>query len=124
MIILSTVSLRSTIARRTCSFMAASALAGTLVLGGCGPTMRRPPVTQQELLKLRGAGAPSRRSFHASASVYIPLGVRFKRTRRGNENREFSEIGTEYFRKRKPATRNCDFSNFRLSALTEYKSLR
>src|SRR4030095_11181578 len=30
-----------------------SALAGTLVLGGCGPAMTRPPVTQQELLKLR-----------------------------------------------------------------------
>jgi hypothetical protein len=33
--------------------MVASALAGALVLGGCGPAMTRPPVTQQELLKLR-----------------------------------------------------------------------
>jgi hypothetical protein len=33
--------------------MVASALAGTLVLGGCGPAMTRQPVTQQELLKLR-----------------------------------------------------------------------
>jgi Patatin-like phospholipase len=53
MIVLSTVSLNSTIASRIRSLMTVSALAGTLVLGGCGPAMTRPPVTQQELLKLR-----------------------------------------------------------------------
>src|SRR5262245_18228656 len=52
-IVLSTVSLNSTIASRIRSLMTVSALAGTLVLGGCGPAMTRPPVTQQELLKLR-----------------------------------------------------------------------
>jgi len=36
--------------------MAASALAGGLVLAGCGPAMTRPQVTQQDLLKLRTAG--------------------------------------------------------------------
>jgi Patatin-like phospholipase len=30
-----------------------SVFAGALLLGGCGPAMTRPPVTQQELLKLR-----------------------------------------------------------------------
>src|SRR5262252_3185719 len=53
MIVLSTVAPSSTIASRTCSLIAASAFAGALVLGGCGPAMTRPPATQQELLKLR-----------------------------------------------------------------------
>src|SRR5215475_736666 len=53
MIVLSTVSLSSTTMSRTCSLLTASVLAATLVLGGCGPAMTRPPVTQQELLKLR-----------------------------------------------------------------------
>ena len=62
-----------------------------------------------------GTGAPSRRSFHAGASVYIPLGIEFKRAP-GDENREYSEIGTEYFRKRKAAARNWGFFHFRSSA--------
>jgi len=53
MIVLSTVSLSSTIASRICSLMAASALAGMLVLGGCGPAMTRPKVSQEDLVKLR-----------------------------------------------------------------------
>jgi Patatin-like phospholipase len=40
--------------RRTVTLMAMSLIAGgTLTLGGCGPAMTRPPLTQQELLKLR-----------------------------------------------------------------------
>jgi Patatin-like phospholipase len=42
--------------RRTLSLMAVSVLAGGLLLHGCGPAMTRPPVTQQDLLKLRTAG--------------------------------------------------------------------
>src|SRR5262249_60355865 len=53
MIVLSTVSLNSTIANRTCSVMAASILAATLVLGGCGPALTRPQVSQEDLLKQR-----------------------------------------------------------------------
>src|SRR5262245_29599038 len=53
MIVLSTVSLSSTTASRTCSLLAASVLAGTLVLGGCGPAMTRPPVSREHLMKLR-----------------------------------------------------------------------
>ena len=52
-IVLSTVSFSSTIVSRTCSLMAASILAGTLVLGGCGPAMTRPQVSQEDLVKLR-----------------------------------------------------------------------
>jgi hypothetical protein len=36
--------------------MAALALAGTLTLGGCGPAMTRPQVSEQDLLKLRTKG--------------------------------------------------------------------
>jgi hypothetical protein len=36
--------------------MAAPVLAGGLVLGGCGAPLTRPPLTQQELLKLRTTG--------------------------------------------------------------------
>jgi Patatin-like phospholipase len=39
--------------RQTLSLMAVFILAAGLVLGGCGPAMIRPPMTQQELLKLR-----------------------------------------------------------------------
>jgi Patatin-like phospholipase len=53
MIVLSTVSPSSTTASRTCSLLAASVLAGTLVLGGCSPAMTRPPVSQEDLMKLR-----------------------------------------------------------------------
>ena len=53
MIILSTVSLSSTIANRKFFSMAASALAAMLVLGGCGPAMTRPQVSQEDLVKLR-----------------------------------------------------------------------
>jgi Patatin-like phospholipase len=53
MIVLSPVSFSSTMASRTCSLMAASILAGTLVLGGCGPAMTRPPVSQEDLVKQR-----------------------------------------------------------------------
>ena len=42
--------------RRTLSFMALSVFAGTLVLGGCGPALTRPAVTEQDLLKLRTRG--------------------------------------------------------------------
>src|SRR5215813_4465858 len=53
MIVLSTVSLSSTGASRTCSLMAALVLFGALVLGGCGPAMTRPPVSQEDLMKQR-----------------------------------------------------------------------
>jgi Patatin-like phospholipase len=43
----------ATATRRTVTLMAVSLIAGALTLGGCGPAMSRPPVTQQELLKLR-----------------------------------------------------------------------
>src|SRR5262249_61790851 len=52
-IVLSTVAFSSTIISRTCSLMAASILVGTLVLGGCGPAMTRPQVSQEDLVKLR-----------------------------------------------------------------------
>jgi len=55
-IVLSTASFSSTIASRTCALMAASAFAGTLVLGGCGPAMTRPQVSQADLVKLRTKG--------------------------------------------------------------------
>jgi Patatin-like phospholipase len=41
---------------QTVSLVAALALAMGLVLGGCGPAVIRPPMTQQDLLKLRGTG--------------------------------------------------------------------
>ena len=40
----------------TRSLMAVFILAAALALGGCGPAMTRPPVTQQDLLKLRTKG--------------------------------------------------------------------
>jgi hypothetical protein len=49
---LSNCALGPAIALRTLS-LAVSVFAGALLLGGCGPAMTRPPVTQQELLKLR-----------------------------------------------------------------------
>src|SRR5215475_10521620 len=52
-IVLSNVAFSSTIISRTCSLMAASILAGTLVLGGCGPAMTRLQVSQEDLVKLR-----------------------------------------------------------------------
>jgi Patatin-like phospholipase len=55
-IVLSTVAAGATAFRRTLSLMAVSVLAGGLLLHGCGPAMTRPPVTQQDLLKLRTAG--------------------------------------------------------------------
>src|SRR6266481_6366852 len=55
-IFLSNRALGAAALRRTLSMMAASALAGGLVLAGCGPAMTRPQVTQQDLLKLRTAG--------------------------------------------------------------------
>jgi Patatin-like phospholipase len=42
--------------RRVLSRMALSMLVAGLVLAGCGPALTRPPITQQELLKLRTAG--------------------------------------------------------------------
>jgi Patatin-like phospholipase len=39
--------------RGTVTLMAVSLIVGALTLGGCGPAMTRPPMTQQELLKLR-----------------------------------------------------------------------
>jgi hypothetical protein len=42
--------------RRVLSRMALSMLVVGLVLAGCGPALTRPPITQQELLKLRTAG--------------------------------------------------------------------
>src|SRR5262249_43877756 len=53
MIVLSTISLSSTTASRKCSLMATSVLVGMLVLGGCGPALTRPQVSQEELVKLR-----------------------------------------------------------------------
>ena len=55
-IVLSTVAAGATAFRRTLSLMAALALAGTLMLGGCGPAMTRPQVSEQDLLKLRTKG--------------------------------------------------------------------
>src|SRR4029434_10809061 len=55
-IVLSTVAAGATAFRRTLSFMAELALAGTLMLGGCGPAMTRPQVSEQDLLKLRTKG--------------------------------------------------------------------
>ena len=42
--------------RRRFSLMAVSVLAVGLMLGGCGPALTRPPVTEQDLLKLRTRG--------------------------------------------------------------------
>jgi Patatin-like phospholipase len=42
--------------RRTFSLMPMSVLAAGLVLTGCGPTMKRPELEQQQLLKMRSAG--------------------------------------------------------------------
>ena len=42
--------------RRTFSLIPVSLLAAGLVLTGCGPTMKRPEVEQQQLLKMRSAG--------------------------------------------------------------------
>jgi Patatin-like phospholipase len=39
-----------------CRALSLSVLIGGLVLAGCGPAMTRPPVTQQDLLKLRSTG--------------------------------------------------------------------
>ncbi|MET0500081.1 MAG: hypothetical protein ABW172_01015, partial [Candidatus Binatia bacterium] len=55
-IVLSTVAAGATAFRRTLSLMAALALAATLMLGGCGPAMTRPQVSEQDLLKLRTQG--------------------------------------------------------------------
>jgi hypothetical protein len=44
------------VTRRTRSLMAVLILAGGVVLGACGPAVTRPPVTQQDLLKLRTTG--------------------------------------------------------------------
>ena len=55
-IVLSTVAAGATAFRRTLSLMAGLALAGTLMLGGCGPAMTRPQVSEQDLLKLRTKG--------------------------------------------------------------------
>ena len=55
-IFLSNVALGAAACRRTLSLLAVSVLAGGLLLHGCGPAMTRPPVTQQDLLKLRTAG--------------------------------------------------------------------
>jgi len=52
-LILSTVSLGAATTRPTVSLMAVSVFAVGLLLGGCGPAMTRPPVTQQDLLKAR-----------------------------------------------------------------------
>lgn len=54
-LILSTVSLAAA-TRPTLSLMAVSVFAVGLLLAGCGPAMTRPPVTQQDLLKLRTTG--------------------------------------------------------------------
>jgi Patatin-like phospholipase len=42
--------------RRMFSLMSVSVLAAGVVLTGCGPTMQRPEVEQQQLLKMRSAG--------------------------------------------------------------------
>jgi hypothetical protein len=56
MIVLSTVAIGATALRRTLSLMALSVLAGELMLGGCGPAMTRPQVSEQDLLKVRTKG--------------------------------------------------------------------
>jgi len=55
-ILLPRLTLGAKITRRVFSLMAAPVLAGGLVLGGCGAPLTRPPLTQQELLKLRTTG--------------------------------------------------------------------
>ena len=55
-IFLSTVALGVAAAHRTLSLMVVLALAGGMVLGGCGPALTRPEVTRQDLLKVRSAG--------------------------------------------------------------------
>jgi Patatin-like phospholipase len=55
-ILLPAVPLDAPVTRRTLSLMAVLILAAALVPGGCGPALTRPPVTQQDLLKLRTAG--------------------------------------------------------------------
>ena len=52
-IFLSNVALGAAATRRTFSLMAVSVFAVGLLLGGCGPAMTRPQVTQQDLLKAR-----------------------------------------------------------------------
>ena len=42
--------------RRIFSLTAALVFAAGLMLGGCGPALTRPPVTEQDLLKLRTRG--------------------------------------------------------------------
>ena len=44
------------VTRRTRSLMAVFILAAALALGGCGPAMTRPQVSEQDLLKLRTKG--------------------------------------------------------------------
>jgi Patatin-like phospholipase len=44
------------VTRRTSSLMAVFILAAALALGGCGPAMTRPQVSEQDLLKLRTKG--------------------------------------------------------------------
>ena len=55
-IVLSTVAIGATALGRTLSLMALSVLAGELMLGGCGPAMIRPEVSEQDLLKVRTKG--------------------------------------------------------------------
>src|SRR5262249_10931413 len=55
-IVLSTASFSSTIVGRPGALVAASAFAGPLVRGGCGPAMTRPQVSQADLVKLRTKG--------------------------------------------------------------------
>jgi Patatin-like phospholipase len=47
------VTLGATVAHLTLSLMVVLALVGGMVLGGCSPAMTRPPVSQEELVKLR-----------------------------------------------------------------------
>lgn len=52
----SAVTLGAAAARRIFSLMVVSVLAAGLVLSGCGPALTRPPVTEQDLLKVRTRG--------------------------------------------------------------------
>jgi Patatin-like phospholipase len=58
------------------SLMAVSVLGGLLLLGGCSPALTRPPLTQQDLLKLRARG--DEQSVEASRKLLERLLARTK----------------------------------------------
>jgi Patatin-like phospholipase len=52
-ILIPTIVIGAAASRRTVTLMAMFLIAAAFTLGGCGPAITRPPMTQQELLKLR-----------------------------------------------------------------------